>query len=164
MNVAAPRSRRGAALAFVEGLIPPVQPHHELGTTLTSPFIMSLDDIGRRFAFTPRRERLFEGLKLYIKEVRALETPPVAQIIAGSFVDEVPDPGDIDVLSILEGLDEEAFPLFCNKQFVTAVFGVDPFPLMLRGNTAEDCLALARAMAYYSCRRDGRARAMIWLV
>ena len=73
-------------------MIPPFDP--ETGALPPGDHQATLEDIGKRFGFTPRRRWLLKGLRA---AVRAFWSAGIEEIyIDGSFCTEKPDPGDVD--------------------------------------------------------------------
>lgn len=117
-----------------------------------------------RFCFTPRRRQLFEGLTSYLARTAALGNPPALQLLGGSFVDDKPDPNDVDIANIVDAVPAEAMPLYYDRPLILRTYGVDPLTLPLSGKSLRDGTALIRIACYYSYRReDGRQRALILL-
>lgn len=79
----------------------------------------SLEEIGDRFGSfqrTDRRQRLFENLQAYVRELEGAAIG-ASLIISGSFVTAKPDPGDIDLVLVLPAnfvLDQERPPFQYN--------------------------------------------------
>jgi hypothetical protein len=73
-------------------LIPPFDP--ETGALPPGDHQATLEEIGKRLGFTPRRRWLLKGLRA---AVRAFWSAGIEEIyIDGSFCTEKPDPGDVD--------------------------------------------------------------------
>lgn len=131
----------------------------------SSPFPMSLEDIGTHFCFSAKRRQLFKGLSDYVDAVRSLKAPPILQLISGSFLDRCDSPRDVDVANIVESVEEAGMPLYFDKRFTLERFGVDPLTIVRGGDAQRDALAMLRLSTYYGCRRlDGGQRGFIWLV
>jgi hypothetical protein len=73
-------------------LIPPFDP--ETGALPPGDHQATLEEIEKRFGFTPRRRWLLKGLRA---SVRAFWSAGIEEIyVDGSFCTEKPDPGDVD--------------------------------------------------------------------
>lgn len=140
----------------------PVQKGRGKMALSVSPFVVTLEHIAENFLFSDKRKILYAGLSDYIGATRNCRHPPLLQFISGSFLDDVLEPGDIDVASIVENVDEEAMPLLFDKAFTLARFQVDPIAITLRGDAAQDLFSVMRLAAFYSCRPvDGLARGFL---
>lgn len=145
--------------------IEPVQPARGRPAVLTSPFPMTLDGIANEFCFSDRRKELFGGLKRYVEAVRSLPSPPMIQLIGGSFLDNVDEPGDIDLANIVMHVDDAAMPLYFDKSFTLKYYGIDPITIVISDDIERTFISLLRISAFYSHRRsDDGARGYIFLV
>jgi hypothetical protein len=68
----------------------------------------SLDEVNQRYATTPHRKRLFEGLERAVADLR--EAGCASIFLDGSFVTDKPTPGDFDVCWDPAGVDEQKVP------------------------------------------------------
>lgn len=100
----------------------------------------SLDELRERFGETSRRRALLKNLDQYLNELRKW---PVAQavIVDGSFVTEVEEPNDIDLVLILRDdydLSRSVSPFEYNlrsRRRVQKIFGLDLF--VVRPNSVD---------------------------
>ena len=86
------RTTSGDSLKTGSSAVPPFDP--ATGALPPGDHRATLEEIGERFGFTPRRRWLLKGLRL---AVRAFWSAGIEHIfIDGSFCTEKPDPGDVD--------------------------------------------------------------------
>jgi hypothetical protein len=152
-------------LSHAGGRVLPVQDPAGTWGLQISPFVVTLDHLEAQFCFSERRKRLFAGLSDYIRLTRSTRHPPLLQFVSGSFIDDEPDPGDVDVASLIQRVDEESMPLFYDKAFTLGRFGVDPLVFVLGDDPARNCLSVMRLASLYSRRKqDGMQRGFLCLV
>lgn len=154
------RARLGIDGGFGHG----VQDLREQNTVLVAPFQASLDEIERAYAFNPHRAALFAKFRAYCTQLQATGCRPLLTIIGGSFLDEVEEPGDIDIAHILCGVPTEAIPLLLDKEFIRKRFIMDVMAVTVEKLGMRQALQIMRVANYLSCRRDGKHRSTIALI
>ena len=89
-----------------QGLLPPVDVNLQPTSKVRSPYLVSLKDVVTRFATSPERNSILEGLLRYRAKLHALGLVAGFQWLDGSFTEDVETleqraPNDIDVVSFV---------------------------------------------------------------
>lgn len=154
-------ARRNVSLSFSDGIIAAVFERHELGVHSSSPFALTLDEIAEQFAFNDRRRELYNGLARFVAKSRSLPSPPVLQLLFGSFVEAKDEPSDVDILNVVTQIDQQSFSVFYDRERWRGAFGVDPSTIVLERLDYRTLLSFAREITYLSSRRDMRQKGII---
>jgi hypothetical protein len=152
----------------MEGVLPAVWPGQPGHSTLRSPYITDLAQIVQRFATSPKRIEILQGLFSFRAELHKHGIRSGFQWLDGSFMEHVEaletrDPKDIDAVTYFdlpvgeteESLDQKASHLF-DHDGVKEAFHVDHYPVVLGGMIDADSI---REISYWysmwSHRRNG---------
>jgi hypothetical protein len=124
---------------------------------------MTLDELAQEFCFSRRRQEIISGLRSFFKQSEicaiALEI-----WIDGSFVESIPDPGDIDIVMILDersltpGAEQEMKQLSTDhgRLSVKEQYTVDPYWCV-----TQERDGLAYWQKWFGRRRDGALKGLV---
>jgi hypothetical protein len=109
---------------------------------LYSPFAISITELVTRFGRTEVRKELLDGFLRYRAALRKAGLRQAVQWVDGSFVEQQESPGDVDVVTIFDMDEEEAFQI------------MDAHPVLFDGPTSR---AMYKTDANFVSWRDRTA-------
>jgi hypothetical protein len=150
------------------GLLPPIRQNRPGHDSDRSPYQVELHQVVERFAVTPDRIAILQGLFAYRKALHALGIEQGFQWLDGSFMEQVESlesrsPRDIDVVTFFRlpgGMDQRSLAarhmdLFIPEQ-TKAQYKVDAYPCILGEPTAgRHVRQIAYWYSMWSHRRNG---------
>jgi hypothetical protein len=114
----------------------------------------SWPEFAARFGFSARRRRLLNGLRAAL--LHLADAGCVSVIVGGSFVTTKANPGDVDVVWDIAGVDPGLLhPVFTSpagRVHTLALFGAEFFP-----NHITEANSNLSFVAFFQQSRDGRA-------
>ena len=151
-----------------QGVLPPIRQGTSGSGQDRSPYCVTLPHVVERFASSPERVHILDGLLNYRQALHAIGIVSGFQWLDGSFVEQVEQiearaPRDVDVVTFFhlpEGVDQaqlarEHGHLFDTQQ-TKSQFHVDGYPFVLGGPTANHIInRIAYWYSMWSHRRSG---------
>jgi len=157
------------------GVLPPVRSTQLGSSSDRSPYLVDLSDFIFRFATSPERKKILDGLLRFRAELHQIGIVTGFQWLDGSFLEQIEvlenrPPRDLDVVNFLDltKMDQSALvqqhqALFDNKQ-VKEVYALDTYLVQIGGALdADSALRISYWYSMWSHRRDGQWKGFVHL-
>ncbi|PAT35319.1 DUF6932 family protein [Vandammella animalimorsus] len=157
-----------------EGLLPPIHPDVSGNNPNRSPYAMDLSMFIDRFATSPERIDILDGLLRFRSDLHAAGINSGFQWLDGSFLENIEiledrPPNDIDVVTFFYLPQKQTqaslfhrYPYLFDPAQTKQLYAVDAYPFVLGETTAHHHVKMiAYWYSMWSHRRDGRWKGFV---